>query len=481
MDSHIPPDLLDGLRSQPDVLISIIKRQAQHIDQLSRQIEQLSRQNELLLAENTSLRLRVHSLEERLRTLEDQNHPPAAPFGRTRLNPGSKPRGKPGRKPGHPADWKQAPEHIDEFIEAPLAPHCPRCECALQAIQPLDQYIEDIITRKHVTHLRTHQGYCPKCDCVVASTHERQVSWAGGAARTHLGTRALGLACALKHQMGLSFAKTSQTLRELGGITISPGGLAQLFQRMAAKLEPDYEALRAKLLAAPSVHTDETSWWVGGPKASLCVFCNAQATYYRVVESKNRETFHETIAKEWPGVLVSDCLSVYDNATQHQQKCYAHHLKAISQALEQGGDGRAGSYLWRCKQLLRGAMKLARGWEKRAPPEREEQLRALRHAAKVMLGSARVDKPQEEAVRVRLSKQIDHLFVFLEKPGVEATNNLAERQLRPAVIARKISCGQRTWKGAKAWEVLASLGASARQTAASFAELVATRCSFASR
>jgi hypothetical protein len=239
--------------------------------------------------------------------------------------------------------------------------------------------------------------------------------------------------------------------------------------------------LKGRLLASQSVHTDETSWWVGGPKASLWVFCNRQGTYYRVVESKNRATFYEVIPPEWKGVLVSDCLSVYDNATEHQHKCYAHHLKAIKQAGEQGGLGEAGSYLERCRRLLHTAMELRSGWEQRAPPQREEKLRSLKLAAQALLGTQRTDRPQEEAVRMRLHRQIKHLFVFLEKPGVEATNNLAERQLRPAVIARKISCGQRTWKGAQAWQVLASLAASARQTGQSFIDLVASRCSFSAR
>ena len=51
---------------------------------------------------------------------------------------------------------------------------------------------------------------------------------------------------------------------------------------------------------------------------------------------------------------------------------------------------------------------------------------------------------------------------------VAATNNLAERQLRPAVIARKISCGNKTPKGARTWQILASLAATCAQRATSF-------------
>ena len=472
---HINSAQLEALRSQPGTLISIIIN-------LSVQNSQLARLNSQLLSENTALRLHLDTLAKRVRELEEQNHPPAAPFRRKRNDDAATPRGRPGRKPGHKPDWKKPPGHIDEFIEVPLQPHCPHCSGALLGVQPLDQYIEDIIpARKHVTHLRTHQGYCPKCEQVVASTHPRQVCFAGGAAGTHLGARALATACWLKHQLGLSFSKTCEALRETGGITISPGGLAQLFQRMARTFQDAYEALHAQLLQSPSVHTDETSWYVGKPGPSLCVLCNPQATHYRVVPGKTREEFNTMIPPDWPGVLVSDCLSIYDNATPFQQKCYAHHLKAIKRAQEEGGLMEEGSFLWRSRHLLHRAMELAKSWQTRAPPEQEEELRALKRAARALLETPLVDKPLEEAVRVRLHKQIDHLFVFLEKPGVEATNNLAERQLRPAVIARKVSCGQRTWKGAEAWQVLASLAATSKQTAKSFIELVQARCPVAAR
>ena len=80
---------------------------------------------------------------------------------------------------------------------------------------------------------------------------------------------------------------------------------------------------------------------------------------------------------------------------------------------------------------------------------------------------------------MRLWKQRDHLFTFLERAEVPATNNLAERQLRPAVIARKISCGNKTPKGAHAWEVLASIAATCRQTGKSFIQSLADRVGLA--
>jgi len=49
------------------------------------------------------------------------------------------------------------------------------------------------------------------------------------------------------------------------------------------------------------------------------------------------------------------------------------------------------------------------------------------------------------------------LFTFLHCPGLEATNNAAERAIRGMVIARKVWGGNRTWEGAWTQQVLGSV------------------------
>jgi len=67
----------------------------------------------------------------------------------------------------------------------------------------------------------------------------------------------------------------------------------------------------------------------------------------------------------------------------------------------------------------------------------------------------------------RLAKHLRHeqpwLFTFLHCPGIEATNNAAERALRPAVVARKTWGGNRTENGAKTQQILISILATCRQ------------------
>ena len=58
---------------------------------------------------------------------------------------------------------------------------------------------------------------------------------------------------------------------------------------------------------------------------------------------------------------------------------------------------------------------------------------------------------------VNLLKEKDNLFEFVRNPEVDGTNNAAERAIRPAVVARKISGGSRSPRGAEIYERLISV------------------------
>jgi hypothetical protein len=119
--------------------------------------------------------------------------------------------------------------------------------------------------------------------------------------------------------------------------------------------------------------------------------------------------------------------------------------------------------------LLKEAMALK--GQRLSTAEWGQRRAALEARARELLAAPR-PTTLEEKVRRRLEKQRDHLFTFLDVEEVEATNNLAERQLRPAVIARKVSCGNKTPKGVHTWEILTSLAATCAQQAESFVRLV---------
>jgi hypothetical protein len=450
--------VLESLRDKPDQLVEIILRQAGVIDELRQEIEGLKQQIKDLNDRNDGLGNKVEQLE---RAVARQ----AAPF---RIDDKHRvvERKRPGRAQGHPGSSRAIPDHVDEEIFVPLRA-CPHCGGEVGPRRPVVQYIEELpLVRPHVTRRVTEEAACPHCHQAVRSTHPLQVSLAEGAAGVQLGPRALGLAAQLNKQHGLTVRKTCAVLREVFQLRLSPGGLSQALARLAGKLEPAYENLLARLRAGPYVHSDETSWWVGGPGYWLWVFTNKTMTVYRVAKGRGRDLLLEILGPEFSGVLVSDCLATYDDVNPRQQKCYSHHLKAIAQA----GEGQPSAWLEEMRWLLQEAMALKR--EGLPVPERTRRRAGLEERARALLAAPRPTN-LEEKVRRRLEKQQDHLFTFLEVEEVEATNNLAERQLRPAVIARKVSCGNKTPQGARTWEILTSLAATCAQQAESFARLVA--------
>ena len=196
---------------------------------------------------------------------------------------------------------------------------------------------------------------------------------------------------------------------------------------------------------------------------------------YHVDESRGSQVVLETLGDDFKGVLVSDCLASYDPPPYRKHKCIAHHLRALSEKRRALADrGKSSEYLEQWKALL---LDIIDTWKKRP------QLAIDVFVKKVIQLKRQIDQlversppePAEVAFRNRLAKQRDHLMVCLGDPAAEPTNNRAERALRPAVIARKLSCGNRTGRGRDTWQILTSLAATCEQQAADFVEFLEPR------
>lgn len=451
------------LREQPELLIELLREQTKTIQSLHEQIE---KQNQLL----EQLREELARTRQQLEEAQRSGHRQAAPFRIEERQRKGQP-GKPGRPAGHPGVHRPKPDHVDQTIDVPLE-RCPNCGGPLHDVEPVEQFIEELPPiRPTVYRLLTRRACCPQCGD-VASTHPLQTTTASGAAGVHLGPRALAVALDLSRDKGLTLRKSCRVLGQLFGLKLSPGGLAQAAHRLAGRLRGPWRELREEARAAAVIHADETSWWLGGAARQLWVFTHPALTLYQVRDSRARAVIHDVLGQDFPGVLVSDCLASYDDACAVQQKCYSHHLKAIAKAAQAHAHGGAG-FLQAIKGLLKSAM-LFKKLKAQLPPPQWAAIRATleKRAARLLLPT-RAD-PLEEAVANRLRKQQDHLFTFLDHEAVEATNNLAERQLRPAVISRKLSCGNKTERGARTWEILASLAATYAQRRDSFLDLIAS-------
>jgi|GEM_PF-765334 len=284
----------------------------------------------------------------------------------------------------------------------------------------------------------------------------------------------LRLAAWLSKRLGMTTRSVCKVLQAMFGLKLTPGGLTQALDRMADKLQPTFDTLVRELRRQSGVWADETSWWVGGPGWWLWTFTSPETTVYRVDTSRGRDVVLEMLGQDFAGVLTSDCLASYENLPYKMHKCYAHHLKAIAQACEQ----QPTTYLAQVRVLLKAAMILDMLRADLPPPAWGRRRQHLEHRADVLLSQPRRNS-LEERVRLRLNKRRRWLFTFLDHAGVEATNNRAERALRPAVITRKLSCGNKTHRGKRTWEILASLAATCQQRGQDFVEWISPHLALA--
>jgi hypothetical protein len=176
------------------------------------------------------------------------------------------------------------------------------------------------------------------------------------------------------------------------------------------------------------------------------------------------------LGAHFAGVLTRDGLAGYENLPYVMHKCYAHPLQAIAAARDRKPEDQR-SYFHELSGLLDAAMTIDWIRGDLSPPEFLRIRQNLDLQADALILPSRTD-PDEERVANRLRKRRQGLFTFLDHPGVEPTNNRAERALRPAVIARKLSCGNKTERGKRTWEILASLAATCHQRGQDLVELL---------
>jgi transposase len=425
----------------------------------------LAAENRDLLNRVGHLSARVSALEEELRRSKRQ----AGPFSKNRF------KGRPkrsGRKPGHPPAFRATPPSgaVAETVPVPLdtCPHCggpvarvtdntPIYQTDLPPIQPL------------IRRFDTQRGWCPRCQKAVRSRHPEQTSTATGAAGSHVGPRALALAADLTHRLGLSLRQVTDLFETTFGLRLTPGAISQASQRLARLAEPAYQALIQALRASPAVHADETGWRINGRSAWLWDFVTPWMSLYVIRRSRGHAVVEEMLGTSFPGTLVSDGLPTYDAVrVGGRQQCLAHLLRRAAALAETKTRG-AVRFPRAIKRLLQRAMRL----RERAPglsPHGVAVARGrLEKALDRLLEWKKVDRDNERFA-AHLANHRQHLFTFLDEAAVEPTNNLAERQLRPAVVARKRSAGNRTDGGAHAHAVLASVAATCRQRAARFTD-----------
>ena len=429
---------------------------------LAAEIAELRVENAQLRADNAALRREVTQLTKQLgeaqRALEEARRAskrPAAPFAKG--PPQAAPK-KPGRKRGHRASQRPVPTQVDVEQEAPLPADCPHCGGELVEERVADQYQVDVPpVQPVVTKFRVHIGHCRDCQQRVQGRHPAQTSDALGAAAVQLGPVLLGLAAEAKMELGLSYGKLQRWFARVVGVKASPGAYARANQRLARCHGPVYAKLLEIMRHSPRVGGDETGWRCGGHTAYLWVFTTQAVTVYVIDAHRDHAVLERVLGREFAGILHCDCFAAYDAVPYRQQKCLQHIVRRCDE-FAADHTGRVVQFSRQVAQLLRGAIHLLHRYQAQQISAAGYRIACGRLEAALdrLLGKA-LSNPDNVRLAKMLRKHRQQLFVFLYEDGVAPTNAAAEREIRPAVVTRKLSAGNRTPAGSHAQEVLSTV------------------------
>lgn len=401
---------------------------------------------------------RIKQLEEKLR----KGHRQTNRFERAKR---VETRKKPGRPSGHPGACQQRPDHVDEEAFAPLS-QCPDCGAGVNDVQDVEQFVVDLPpVRPHVTRIVTQRGFCPCCKSWVRSRHDAQVSKATGAAKVSLGPRALGLAADLKHRKGMAYRSIAELFACYFGLRLTHGALVHSSLRLARRAEPAYAALVYVARQSAVVHTDDTGWRIDGRSAWLWVFATADVTVYVMSDGRGLSVVLDVLGQEFAGRLVSDGLPALDGLNKfgfQRAQCLGHLVRRAREMAEASRPEELLTFPRAIKGLLQSAITLSSRHQELAPSTFATYRRRIERRCDAMLAPAQLDSDNQRLAE-HLRKHRDQLFGSLYDPAVPPTNNLAEQQLRGAVITRKIGGCNRVDRHAHAHAVLASLAQTAHR------------------
>ena len=416
----------------------------------------------------------IRELQKRLIEAHRAGKRQAAPFSKGKRT--AKPK-RPGRRPSKGRFSYRKPPSANDLTEPIIevsvsAESCLGCGSILEHEGVSHAYVTDIppMPRPDVKGYRVQICRCQSCGRRVRGRHRDIAPDQYGASAHRVGKRVMAAAHVLHHGAGVPVRKIPSILRTLSGVKISQSAITEdALRRARGEVGDAYHRLRGSIRDSSFVHTDDTGWRVGGESAFLMAFETDEATVYQVRPRHRNEEVRELIPADYGGVMVTDRGRSYDFRTLSgvkQQKCMAHILRSISEALEtKVGRGRTPDqsrghgFGKRLMELLREAIELRESERCGAALDFGADAERLKRELSHHLRERPMPDPDNQRLLNELGRHDDrgNLLRFLDDPGVEPTNNRAERALRGAVIARKVSQCSKTDEGAEAFSAFTSV------------------------
>jgi transposase len=353
-------------------------------------------------------------------------------------------RNRGGGKAGHVGHGRTSicREDADKVEKITIGNICPDCGSALEQKGTKARTVIDcqpIKMKKVLYHLQRKR--CPKCKKLISARPP-------GVFSKCLYSNQLLAYVAVQHYI---YGNTLGQIEKQTGIGYS--SLIDAMHQLSKRLKDVPNALIAAYRASEVKHADETGWRTDGNNGYAWLFCTPEISIFRIRKTRSasvpKEVFGE---KPVPGVLVVDRYNGYNKLPVEIQYCYAHLLRTVKD-LEKDFPENA-----EIKSFVEAlAPQLANAITLRTLGITDKQFN--RQATKIKnkitnITNRQAKHPAIQKIQDIFREKADRLYHWAKNRNIPADNNLAERELRPLVIARKISFGSQSDAGARTREIL---------------------------
>jgi transposase len=351
---------------------------------------------------------------------------------------------KGGARIGHEGHGRKSHETDTViFIEGPTA--CPDCGGELVVVEMRDRaVIESTSAKPEKLLYRIPHARCKNCKKLIRTNPP------GVLPKSLYGNRLIARLAVMHYYHGIPIGRIS----EMTGINV--GSVVEIYHRLFRLLTQVMETLIEEYRHSPVRHADETGWRNDGQSGYAWLFCTSVLAIFLFKNTRSssvpKSVFGE---KDLPGVLVVDRYAGYNKLPVAIQYCYAHLLRDVEK-LEKDwpDDEEVARFAAHLIPLLAQAMHMKgqdlSGEEyHRQAEELRERIMAVCRSPAHHLGI--------RAIQDIFTINEERLFHWVRDRHVPADNNYAERNLRPTVIARKVSFGSSSDAGAQTRSVLMSV------------------------
>lgn len=354
-----------------------------------------------------------------------------------------------GGQKGHTGSHRELlpPEQVSEVVDL-FPSECSSCWKSLPQVP-------DEFPRRHqqtdlkplaaqTTEWRRHAVVCPDCGYRTRAKYDADVI-----PRLSFGPRLMAVVALLTGVYHLSRRQTVRLLRELLGVGMSLGSVSAIENRVSDAVEPAVDEAMDSARGAAVKHADGTTWLRSGSLLSLWVVATTAVTVFKVLPNGQKATLRDELFGRVRGILVSDRATALKFwAMERRQTCWAHLVrKFVSYSERAGPAGKLGAELLEYTSLLFAYWSQFRKGQlsRETLVERMAPVRLQLEAVLERLVSAEVLGVSGSCADILAHREA--LWTFVERSGVEPTNNHAERELRGLVMWRRRSFGSQSERG----------------------------------